>query len=118
MKHPQSEFLSREPDVYALAPYLDLLNHSPGVEVTAAFNEKSQCYEIRTGRDCRRYEQVFICYGPHDNQRLLLEYGFIAGENPHSVVYIDQDVLQSCLLKEDKQTTQKLSFLMENNFLE
>lgn len=118
MKHPQSEFLSREPDVYALAPYLDLLNHSPGVEVTAAFNETSQCYEIRTGRDCRRYEQVFISYGPHDNQRLLLEYGFIAGENPHSVVYIDQDVLQSCLLKEDKQTTQKLSFLMENNFLE
>ncbi|NXC32272.1 SETD4 protein, partial [Campylorhamphus procurvoides] len=33
MKHPQRECFSLEPDVYALAPYLDLLNHSPNVQV-------------------------------------------------------------------------------------
>ncbi|XP_066563096.1 SET domain-containing protein 4 [Amia ocellicauda] len=118
MKHPQSEFLSREADVYALAPYLDLLNHSPEVQVEAAFNEKTRCYEIRTGPGCRKYEQAFICYGPHDNQRLLLEYGFIAKGNPHSVVYIDRDALQSCLTRGDKQLTQKLLLLKENNLLE
>lgn len=33
MKHPRRECFSLEPDVYALAPYLDLLNHSPNVQV-------------------------------------------------------------------------------------
>lgn len=33
MKHSQRECFSLEPDVYALAPYLDLLNHSPNVQV-------------------------------------------------------------------------------------
>lgn len=33
MKHSQKECFSREPDNYALAPYLDLLNHSPSAQV-------------------------------------------------------------------------------------
>ena len=33
MRHPQSPHLSTELDVYALAPYLDLLNHCPKVQV-------------------------------------------------------------------------------------
>lgn len=37
-----------------------------------------------------RYQQAFINYGSHDNQRLTLEYGFVAPCNPHSVVYVDQ----------------------------
>ncbi|GAB5576280.1 SET domain-containing protein 4 isoform X1 [Prionailurus iriomotensis] len=68
---------SVEPDTCALAPYLDLLNHSPRVQVScveAAFNEETRCYEIRTASSCRKHEEVFICYGPHDNQRLLLDY--------------------------------------------
>lgn len=37
-----------------------------------------------------RYQQAFINYGSHDNQRLMLEYGFVAPCNPHSVVYVDK----------------------------
>lgn len=33
MEHAQSDFLSRDKDVFALAPYLDLLNHCPEVQV-------------------------------------------------------------------------------------
>ncbi|KAG8450233.1 hypothetical protein GDO86_002760 [Hymenochirus boettgeri] len=49
-----------KPDVYAMAPFLDLLNHSPGVQVEAAFNEKRRCYEIRTINGCKKHNQVFI----------------------------------------------------------
>ncbi|KQK75381.1 hypothetical protein AAES_147538 [Amazona aestiva] len=61
------------------------------LQVKAAFNEQTRSYEIRTNSQCKRYEEVFICYGPHDNQRLLLEYGFVAVDNPHSSVYVSSD---------------------------
>ncbi|KAG7228413.1 hypothetical protein INR49_007585 [Caranx melampygus] len=86
MSHPSNNFLSGQ-DVYALAPFLDLLNHQPDVQVKASFNDVTRCYEIRSISGTLRYQQAFINYGSHDNQRLLLEYGFVAPGNPHSVVY-------------------------------
>ncbi|XP_010141109.1 PREDICTED: SET domain-containing protein 4 [Buceros rhinoceros silvestris] len=118
MKHPQRECFSPEPDVYALAPYLDLLNHSPNVQVKAAFNEQTRSYEIRTNSQCKKYEEVFICYGPHDNQRLLLEYGFVAMDNPHSSVYVSSDTLLKYFPPLDKQRNAKLSILKDHDFLE
>uniref|UniRef100_A0A2K5ZKB4 SET domain containing 4 n=1 Tax=Mandrillus leucophaeus TaxID=9568 RepID=A0A2K5ZKB4_MANLE len=92
----QRECLSAEPDTCALAPYLDLLNHSPRVQVKAAFNEETHSYEIRTTSRWRKHEEVFICYGPHDNQRLFLEYGFVSVHNPHACVYVSRGGNQLC----------------------
>ncbi|XP_006271394.2 SET domain-containing protein 4 isoform X1 [Alligator mississippiensis] len=118
MKQPQKECFSREPDIYALAPYLDLLNHSPHVQVKGTFNEQTRCYEIRMDSHCRKYKEVFICYGPHDNQRLLLEYGFIAIDNPHSSVYVSTDTLLKCVFPGDKKRNTKLSILKDHSLLE
>ncbi|XP_072513907.1 SET domain-containing protein 4 [Salminus brasiliensis] len=117
MEHAQSDFLSREKDVFALAPYLDLLNHCPAVQVEAGFNKLTSCYEIRSIQGCKKFQQAFICYGPHDNQQLLLEYGFVAPGNLHSVVYVDLGALKLCLNEGDKQLPQKLLFLKDNDFL-
>lgn len=114
-------------------------------QVHAGFNELSHCYEIRNVNGCRKFQQAFICYGPHDNQRLLLEYGFVATANQHSVVYVDlgensvtftevgrmlaggqSDIvspfislgtLKLCLNEADGQLEQKLVFLKNNDFL-
>ncbi|KAM6439014.1 SET domain-containing protein 4 [Rhynochetos jubatus] len=118
MKHSQRECFSLEPDVYALAPYLDLLNHSPNVQVKAEFKEQTRSYEIWTNSRCKKYKEVFICYGPHDNQRLLLEYGFVAPDNPHSSVYVSPDTLLRYFPPLDKQRNAKLSILKDHNFLE
>ncbi|XP_068865303.1 SET domain-containing protein 4 isoform X1 [Aphelocoma coerulescens] len=118
MKHPHRECFSLEPDVYALAPYLDLLNHSPNVQVKAAFNEQTRSYEIRTNSQCKKYQEVFICYGPHDNQRLLLEYGFVAMDNPHSSVYVSAETLLKYFSPLDKQRKAKVAILKDHNFLE
>ncbi|KAM7385235.1 hypothetical protein PAMP_001328 [Pampus punctatissimus] len=115
MSHPSNNFLSGQ-DVYALAPFLDLLNHRPDVQVKANFNDVTRCYEIRSVSGTLCYQQAFINYGSHDNQRLLLEYGFVAPGNPHSVVYVDTDLLCE-LLRGDKSLDQKLKFLKENKFL-
>ncbi|KAL4657010.1 SET domain-containing protein 4 isoform X1 [Arapaima gigas] len=117
MEHQQSPDLSTDPDTYAMAPYLDLLNHSPDVQVKAGFNQVTQCYEIQSMQGCKRFQQTFICYGPHDSQRLLLEYGFVAPNNPHRVVYVDPDILQQYFSEVDKQFAQKILFLKERGFL-
>uniref|UniRef100_A0A3P8WQF1 SET domain containing 4 n=1 Tax=Cynoglossus semilaevis TaxID=244447 RepID=A0A3P8WQF1_CYNSE len=98
MAHPSNDFLSGE-DVYAL--------------VKAGFNDVTGCYEIRSIPGIRRYQQAFINYGSHDNQRLLLEYGFVAPGNPHSVVYVDEGKTLN-----DKSLKQKMKFLRENNLLQ
>ncbi|XP_040905231.1 SET domain-containing protein 4 isoform X2 [Toxotes jaculatrix] len=115
MSHPSNSFLSGQ-DVYALAPFLDLLNHQPDVEVKARFNDVTRCYEIRSVSGTLRYQQAFINYGSHDNQRLLLEYGFVAPGNPHSVVYVDTDLLCD-VLRGDRCLNQKIRFLKENSLL-
>ncbi|XP_068183297.1 SET domain-containing protein 4 isoform X2 [Antennarius striatus] len=116
MSRPSSSFLCGQ-DVYALAPYLDLLNHRPDVQVKASFNDVTRCYEIRSVGVTLRYQQVFINYGSHDNQRLMLEYGFVAPCNPHSVVYVDPDLLAD-VLRGDGGLDQKIRFLRENDFLQ
>ncbi|KAI3363469.1 hypothetical protein L3Q82_012081, partial [Scortum barcoo] len=126
MTHPSNDFLSGK-DFYALAPFLDLLNHRPDVQVEAGFNKVTRCYEIRSVSGTLCHQQAFINYGSHDNQRLMLEYGFVASCNPHSVVYVDTGELQKetdqyinllCdALKGDRSLDQKIRFLRENNFL-
>ncbi|XP_078128461.1 SET domain-containing protein 4 isoform X2 [Sander vitreus] len=115
MSHPSNSFLFGQ-DVYALAPFLDLLNHRPDVQVKASFNDTTRCYEIRSVSGTLRYQQAFINYGSHDSQRLMLEYGFVAPCNPNSVVYVDTDLLAD-VLGGDKSLDQKIKFLRENSFL-
>ncbi|KAM6915900.1 SET domain-containing protein 4 [Xenentodon cancila] len=115
MSQPPSSFLCGE-DNYALAPFLDLLNHQPDVQVKASFNPVRRCYEIRSVSRTLHYQQAFINYGCHDNQRLLLEYGFVASNNPHSVVYVDTDLLCD-VLRSDKSLDKKIKFLRENDYL-
>ena len=82
----------------ALAPYLDMFNHDEEVVVEAGFNKTSQCYEIRSNRHIKKYQQVFINYGPHDNLKLFLEYGFIMKTNLHKVVEFDIHFLLNLVL--------------------
>ncbi|XP_057602235.1 SET domain-containing protein 4-like [Hippopotamus amphibius kiboko] len=115
LKRPWRRCFSAEPNTCALAPFLDLLNHSPDVQVKATFNEETRCYEIRTVTSCGKHKEVFICYGPHDNHRLLLEYGFVAMRNPHACVYVLKD---KYLPSADKQMNKKISILEDHNFVE
>ena len=57
-------------------------------QVRAGFDENTGFFEIHTEIPYRRGSQVFISYGPHDNTKLLLEYGFILPENQHNEVKI------------------------------
>ncbi|XP_021344112.1 SET domain-containing protein 4-like, partial [Mizuhopecten yessoensis] len=85
-KHNLCEEFLADGNHLALAPFLDLLNHSYDANITAAFNVNSNCYEIQTENTYRKYDQVFISYGNHDNAHLLVEYGFVLPNNPNDAV--------------------------------
>ena len=37
---------------------------------------------------------MFINYGPHDNQAILREYGFVLSQNDYNFVTLDKEVWQ------------------------
>ncbi|ESO87310.1 hypothetical protein LOTGIDRAFT_210687 [Lottia gigantea] len=112
------DHLEEEECNMALAPFLDLLNHSTEAKSEAKFNTINQCYEITTGNIFRKYDQVFISYGPHDNHKLFLEYGFILPNNPNSVYPITQEMIFELANQEKvKHFSQKIQILKDNNLL-
>jgi len=111
-----SEFLTSEPDHYALAPFLDLLNHSPFVQVEAGFHEKDQSFKIISLTPYKKYHQVFINYGPHDNYKLVLEYGFFVPGNPqHSVQVNLSELLNLIEFKTYSEKEKKMLIISQEN---
>ncbi|XP_069669003.1 SET domain-containing protein 4 [Periplaneta americana] len=70
----------------ALAPYLDMFNHSNGAAVEVGLSAGNNYYEIRTLIPFSRHTQVFIHYGHHSNLKLYIEYGFFISSNPHDFI--------------------------------
>ncbi|ESO05339.1 hypothetical protein HELRODRAFT_77693 [Helobdella robusta] len=81
-------WLTADADVCALVPFLDMFNHSPAAKMAAGFNEHNQHYEIKTFDSFKKFDQVFITYGSHDNTNLLINYGFLWPDNPNDCVMI------------------------------
>nr|CAG4641532.1 EOG090X02PU [Eurycercus lamellatus] len=96
----------------ALAPYLDMLNHNTKAAIEANFNPRTQCYEIRTLQKIPKFSEVFINYGPHDNLKLFLEYGFIIPGNIHSVIKFELEHLTKFTFMK-KTSPKKKQFLQQ-----
>ncbi|XP_013400368.1 SET domain-containing protein 4 isoform X2 [Lingula anatina] len=115
MLQPRCQFLSNEIDHYALAPYLDLLNHSVDAKVDAGYNYDTKRYEIITWTAYSKYQQVYINYGPHNNTRLLVEYGFVLPSNCHNAVQFDLDQIKSNpMFSSINSSDKKLDFIREH----
>jgi ATP-binding cassette subfamily B (MDR/TAP) protein 7 len=90
------ELLSDSPNM-ALAPLLDLLNHSDEAMTKSQLTHSEQfieqnhqkiksrdvqlSYQLFTLKPVKKHSQIFINYGTFNNTKLLLEYGFIIPNN-------------------------------------
>ncbi|KAK3500743.1 hypothetical protein B0T13DRAFT_527126 [Neurospora crassa] len=89
-------------DRMVLQPVADLFNHTsydPSAEETEG-NRKTcsvafspTAFTITTTRPYAAGEEVYICYGNHSNDFLLIEYGFLFDENVWDEVCIDDAIL-------------------------
>ena len=73
-------------DNLALAPFLDMFNHDHSVQVQSKLIHGN--YVLIAENETCANEQAFINYGPHDNLKLYLEYGFVLPQNPHDSVQL------------------------------
>ncbi len=86
---------NRRDELLAMVPYVDFINHSPfsssyvdAREIPKAFFWEPQEDEVVlfADRAYKKFEQVFISYGPRPNSDLLLLYGFALDRNPFNSV--------------------------------
>ncbi|KAJ3656597.1 hypothetical protein Zmor_015665 [Zophobas morio] len=84
--------LSDEPCM-ALCPFLDMFNHSDKAKCSAElkYEEGKLFYQLTTLTSYKKYEQVFISYGGHDNVKLLMEYGFFIPGNCNDCISIQSE---------------------------
>ena len=101
-------------DNLALAPYLDMFNHNPNVKVEIKIQDDK--YLIKSIQNWPKYGQVFINYGPHDNTKLYLEYGFVITDHPYDCVPLDiHDLI--LIKKTDIENIEKKINFIKNNHL-
>jgi hypothetical protein len=78
-------------DKLGLLPAADLFNHSnDGCKVTWSNDEG---YTITTNRTYQAGEELFISYGEHSNDFLLVEYGFTIAQNLYDEVGLDEVIM-------------------------
>jgi hypothetical protein len=97
--------LLKSDDCEALIPFMDLFNHdTEGCDTH--FDAKG--YSVIAEKDYKAGEEIYVSYGPHSNDFLLIEYGFILSENSNDYTTLDHLILpllskeQEEILKEDK----------------
>jgi len=87
--------VSRESDDtsnWALVPFLDCLNHHSKAKIETKHSDTH--FQITSSSEIESGQQVYISYGQHSDTFLLIEYGFVIGqENHHNFVEIETDAI-------------------------
>ncbi|XP_016972657.1 SET domain-containing protein 4 [Drosophila rhopaloa] len=106
----------------ALAPFLDLFNHSDSVQTTAEIHGQDYVLSLKSlpFSKTKIYDQLFISYGALPNFKLLTEYGFWLKENKHD--YFDLSLLDiEHMVKHNKELSTQtyhrniFKFIREHN---
>ncbi|KAF2797743.1 SET domain-containing protein [Melanomma pulvis-pyrius CBS 109.77] len=91
-------------DCYAMCPFMDYFNHS---DVGCDPKNDAKGYSVTADRDYKAGEEVYVTYGAHTNDFLLVEYGFTLESNKCNSLSLDHVIIpqlspdQSTILKED-----------------
>lgn len=99
---------NNNPDRMALNPVADLLNHTDVNGCIVSFDDKH--FTITTTKEYSVGEEIYISYGNHSNDFLLVEYGFLLAQNKWDEVCLD-DVILPALSATQKEELESVSFL-------
>ncbi|ERF72088.1 hypothetical protein EPUS_05006 [Endocarpon pusillum Z07020] len=96
-----------------LCPLIDLFNHTSNPTSACKVTHNSSGFtitspEISTGAKGEE-EELFVSYGPHSNDFLFVEYGFLlrGTENTHDAVSLDSAILPALNTKQKRRLDTK-----------
>ena len=116
MNNKKHKFINiKGDDNLALAPFLDLFNHTCETVADAqliSFSNGKEFYQIRALRSYDQKMQIFINYGAHSSLKLYLEYGFFISQNPLDQIFFHLSNIQEC----HQVNTSVCNFLKTNKF--
>uniref|UniRef100_A0AC35TIZ7 SET domain-containing protein n=1 Tax=Rhabditophanes sp. KR3021 TaxID=114890 RepID=A0AC35TIZ7_9BILA len=87
-------------DTIAVIPLVDMLNHDSNAACLGHHYKSIHRYRVSTAStSVREGNQIFVCYGGHENCRLWLEYGFKLADNIHNRIKVSHELLFSLLAR-------------------
>lgn len=78
---------------YVLCPIIDHFNHLSNTKSDISYSYWRNRFELTIDECYRKGEQVFISYGPYNNDALLQYYGFVEDDNPNDSVSNASDAI-------------------------
>ncbi|MCJ1427429.1 hypothetical protein MMC29_005332 [Sticta canariensis] len=103
-----TKFHQAREDRMALCPFVDYFNHQDhGCDVT--FNAEG--YTVTSDKAYETGEEIFVSYGNHSNDFLLVEYGFILEENKWDFLPIDDLVLHHSIYDSARKRLENAGYL-------
>ncbi|XP_055847052.1 SET domain-containing protein 4 [Episyrphus balteatus] len=111
--------LSDKPEM-ALAPFLDLFNHSDTASTEPQIEKEGNqsVYQLTTKNTYEPYEQIFISYGNLTNLKLFTEYGFSLENNLNDYFEITLNDIEALIRTERKGFfvhSNKFKFIRDHN---
>jgi hypothetical protein len=91
-------------DCYVMCPFIDYFNHS---DAGCHQHHDAKGYSVTADREYKAGDEVFVSYGTHTNDFLLVEYGFLLDDNSRDSIPLDHLLLpllssdQVAALKDD-----------------
>ncbi|KAH8703824.1 hypothetical protein BGW36DRAFT_287519 [Talaromyces proteolyticus] len=88
-------------DAMALVPFADYFNHRDDAQCEVGFD--GQKYTFQATKSYEKGEEIYMSYGPHSNDLLLVEYGFCPEENGSDVLYLDDIIFRDFTTAEKEE---------------
>ncbi|KAL5045450.1 hypothetical protein BDW71DRAFT_208264 [Aspergillus fruticulosus] len=103
-------------DAIGMVPLADFFNHKDDASCEVTFDGENYRFQA-----ARRYaqpnsnqqyktekgEEIYMSYGSHSNDFLLVEYGFYLDDNPSDGVYLDDIILPELTRSEKKELAER-----------
>jgi hypothetical protein len=89
-----------------LCPLIDLFNHTSDSGSACEVTHDHSAFTVTSQKAYTGYqdEEIFVSYGPHSNDFLFVEYGFILsdGENKHDSIGLDSVILPTLSMEQKR----------------
>ncbi|PLN79104.1 ribosomal N-lysine methyltransferase [Aspergillus taichungensis] len=88
-------------DAVGMVPFADYFNHADDAPCDVRFDGKK--YTFTAKKQHEKGEEIYMSYGAHSNDFLLVEYGFCLDNNESDSIFLDDIVFRELTIPQKKE---------------